>query len=450
MTIAQRTSADPNSNTAVGAAANSPVASQEKRATALRAAKDARQDFSSSDQERVASNLHRLLEEVSATGALSKRAVAIEAGLGGGVKTDSTKRLDTYTLPDGASETRKARLAKKPGKYFEIAEAVATLLNEPPAPYICQVFEGCTFGTSLEFPTRWDEERWARLADRLRRMGSAIAKQTKVDAYWTEAIQTNGRYDHLTETIFDDARPLDLIGCTAGLSGSQAYPGDLPPIPSVLLGTKRMMEREPAVLFIGEGDEREVLVDLLLEVRLALAPIGRTGEPGPMLEFRSSLTAISQDGDEPLFQRVSFDELDNALLIRALQFGGDESTPLQLRGIAIPEASYRQGCPHTEWAWEEISAGLLREVFGDWVAPIEMVNARPGSPTKKMLPSRFEAGTAAHFLNDHLEGGALEKELAEACRNCDALLGQFKDAISMGILEAEAEADRRWLNLQAE
>jgi len=241
MTTEQRPSDVSTSNTAGHAEAHSPPIQKEKRASALRAARDKNQAFSADDQERAAFNLHQLLEEVCATGELKKLDVVNKAGLGGGISTDSTKRLDTYTFPESASGSRRDRLAKKPGKYFEIAEAIATLRNESSAPFICQVFEGCTFGADREFLTRWEEERWAHLARRLRAMSGAVAKQSNVDVYWTEATQGNGRYNHRTDQLICVAQPIDMVGCSAGLAGYQAYPGELPPIPSVLLGTKPLV-----------------------------------------------------------------------------------------------------------------------------------------------------------------------------------------------------------------
>lgn len=100
MTTAQRPSDLSTSKTAGHAEVHSPRIPQEKRASALRAARDKNQAFSADDQECAAFNLHQLLEEVCATGELKKLDVVIKVGLGGSNSTDSTKRLDTYTLPE--------------------------------------------------------------------------------------------------------------------------------------------------------------------------------------------------------------------------------------------------------------------------------------------------------------------------------------------------------------
>ena len=450
MNTAQNPSDLATASTAGRATAHSPRVSQEKRASALRAARNKNQVFSRDDQALAASNLHRLLEEVCATGGLTKRDVVMKAGLGGGISTDSTKRLDTYTLPDGASSSRRERLAKKPGKYFEIAEAIATLRNESSAPFICQVFEGCTFGADRDFLTRWEEERWARLAQLLRAMSVAVAKKSNIDVYWTEAAQGNGQYDHKTDQLICAEQPLDMVGCSAGLAGYQAHPGELPPIPSVLLGTTPLAEQSPAKLRFSNGEELEIFAMISLEVRLALAPVGRTGEPGPLLEFRSRLDARGKKDGELVLKGAYFDETDGVLEINGAGLVGREAARVQLTDFTIPTARYRNGCSNDYWAWEEVSPGLLQEIFGDWEAPLDMSHVRSGIDANRVPPSRFEAGTAAFFLNAYLMSGALETELMGACKSRAALLDQFRDTLDEKILGAEADANTRWRSLQAE
>lgn len=447
MNTAQNTSDLSTANSARRAAAHSPRIPQEKRASALRAAREKNQVFSADDQERAASNLHRLLEEVCATGGLTKRDVVIKAGLGGGNNTDSTKRLDTYTLPDGASSSRRERLAKKPGKYFEIAEAIASLRNESSAPFLCQVFEGCTFGADRGFLTRWEEERWARLTQLLRAMSVAVAKKSNIDVYWTEAAQGNGQYDHKADQLICAVQPLDMVGCSAGLAGYQAHPGELPPVPSVLLGTTPLAEPSTAKLRFSNGDELEIFAWISLEVRLALAPIGRTGEPGPLLEFRSRLDAKRKKDGELVLKGAYFDEMDGVLKINGAGLVGREAAHVQLTDCIIPDARYRDGCRNDYWAWEEVSPGLLQEVFGDWEAPLDMSHVRSGIDANRMPPCRFEADTAAFFLHAYLMSGAFETELMGACKSRAALLDQFRDTLDKKILEAEADANSRWSSL---
>ncbi len=447
MTAAQRTSELAGAHASAGTTVSTTLASKEKRASALRAAKDQGQAFSSQDQERAASNLHLLLQEVSKTRGLTKREVVVEAGLGGGVKTDSTKRLDTYTLPEGANEARKNRLAKKPGKYFEIAAAIANLLNEPPAPFICQVFEGCTFGADHQFLTSWEEEKWARLAQQLRMMGLAVARQTKVDAYWSEANKRNGFHDYRNDRLLFAAQAIDSTDCSTGLAGYTAHPADIPPVPSVLLGTKLLAGKSYARLCLSDRGEKEVVCTITLEVRLALAPVGRTGEPGPMLEFRSSLNVTNRNDGETIITGAYFDEVDGALEISGAGVAGGNDPVVRIEGLELPEAPYRYGCGHECWTWEEINPGLLQELFGDWESPLEMTYTRSMTNAEAIPPSRFEAGSAAFVLNAHLLTHALEAELTEACRDRANLLAQFCDAVDEQILRAEADAETRWRNM---
>lgn len=450
MTTAQKPSDFSTSNTAGYTAAHSPRVPQEKRASALRAARDKNQVFSSNDQASAATNLHQLLKEVCAAGELKKLDVVSKAGLGGGISTDSTKRLDTYTLPEGASRSRRERLAKKPGKYFEIAEAIATLRNESPAPFICQVFEGCTFGAGREFLTSWEEERWAHLARQLRGMSGAVAKHSNVDVYWREAAQGNGCYNHRTDQLICTAQPIDKVGCLGGLAGCQAHPGELPPIPSVLLGTKPLAEQKPAKLRFSNGEELEVSLTITLEVRLALAPVGRAGEPGPLLEFRSRLDVTKMKEGDLIIEGTYFDEVDGVLEISGAGIVGREDTHVQLTDFKIPEARYREGNTNDHRAWEEVSPGLLQEIFDDWEEPLDMSFVRSGITTEEMPPSRFEAGSAAFFLNAQLLSGALETKLIVACRSRADLLDRFRDGVAEQILKIENDADSRWDKMQAD
>ena len=165
------------------AGASVPFAATAKRAAALKAARDARKTFHVADQERAALNLYLLLEKVQRSRGISKRVIADAAGLGGKRHTDSTKRLDPYTLPPNASTSRRSRLAKMPTKYFRFADAIAKLLKEAPAAYLCQIFEGCSFGTDTEFATDCEAHRWSRLASLLRQMAAAVIRRENVVQY---------------------------------------------------------------------------------------------------------------------------------------------------------------------------------------------------------------------------------------------------------------------------
>ncbi len=421
-----------------------PLVAKEKRAAALFAARDKKQVFSPQDQERAASNLHRVLEEVSRDRGMSKRDVAIAAGLGGDGETDSTKRFDIYTLPKKASQSRKGRLAKKPGKYFEIARAIAGLLNETAAPFICEIFEGCSFGADREFLTEWDEEKWARQSENTRQMSAGVARQTEAERYWSEVVEGNGLYDHHNDELVCAPQSIDSVGCLTGLAGYKAHPSDLPPVPSVLLGTKALSEASPATLCFGDGKEIEVFAEVFLEVRLALAPVGRSGLPGPMLEFRSSLSATSKAGGEAVIESAYFDVVDDVPHVRGSDVVDYDGAIAALEGFQLPKDLYRDGCGHSCWAWEEISPGLLREVFDDFAAPFLSCFGWSGLDTDQTQTSRFEAGTPAYFFNAHLISGTIERRLIEACNGRVALLRRFRDVEHQKILEAEAEASARW------
>jgi hypothetical protein len=414
------------------------------RAAMLDAARDKRQLFSPEDQKRAAANLHRLLERLAKQRDFTKRRVVEAAGLGGQGLVDSTKRLDAYTLPDRAGPDRIKRLAKKPAKYFKIARAIASLTNEPPESYLCQIFEGCSFGTNTAFEKDWDEHRWARLAELLRRMSTSVIRNEAVADYWTRAGQVNGQYNSLTGEIRAGVHILDGVGSSTGLAGWVAHPDDLPPVASVLLGERPMVDSWVAKFQLSGGRLIEAHFSLLLEVRLALAPVNQDGAPGPMIEFRSRLDAYSEALGEIVFDNRHSDGSGGLNAISRARVEGQWFEILKFPKLEAVAAECRQDCENDNFAWEEISPASLSSLFGDPAMPFEMVYKKRAVPYEDLPPNRFESGTAAFFLSAHLISGGLEDELAESCRACAAILKAYRIDLESRISEAEAEAERRW------
>jgi hypothetical protein len=168
-----------------------------------------------------------------------------------------------------------------------------------------------------------------------------------------------------------------------------------------------------------------------------------------MLEFRSSLNAADKATGETIAASAYFDEVDGALEISGVDVAGRNDAIVRLEGLELPEASYRNGCGHDCWSWEEINPGILLEIFGTWEKPLEMTYARSMWDAGDMPPSRFEAGSAAFVLNAHLLSHTLEVELAEACKYRTTMLEEFCDAVDEQILKAEADAESRWRKIRA-
>lgn len=423
---------------------DSPLASKYARAAMLEAARDTRQPFSADDQERAAKNLHRLLAHLAGERGVSKRAIAEAAGLGGQGVIDSTKRLDAYTLPEGANSLRRERIAKKPSKYFEIARAIGSLTNEPQEPYVCQIFEGCSFGTGIAVEKDWDEHRWARLAELLRRMSAAVIAKENLTRYWTQARRINGEYLSQEGRIRYGFNALDFVGSSNGLAGYRAFPDELPPVPSVLLGERPMVASQVAVISLRDGRQIEATFSLLLEARIALAPINADGAVGPMIEFRSRMDARSASLGDIIFDNRYSDGSGGSDTISRAWIDGKWLDIAEFPVLEVVEAEYRHGCEHVYFSWEEVSPALLRSLFGDEVRPFDMVYRTGVSCYGDFPPSRFEFGLPAFYLNAHLLSGALEAELAEACRQCAEILEEYCTELDLRVADAESAAERRW------
>ena len=419
-------------------------AAQQRRATAILAAVDKKQPFSATDQEKVARNTHLLLEEMGQNWPVTKRQVAVAAGLGGGMETDSTKRLETYTMPNGASDARRKRLAKKPGKYIEIAKAVAKQVKQPAGPFICQVFEGCTFGADRVFLDAWEEEKWQGLANSLDLMGRAVAHTKAIGEYWSEIVRRNGSYDYHADQLLTAHRPIDADGCTTGLSGYCAHPSDMPPVPSVLLAYLPLTGPTSALLGSQSRSVISVFAAVVLEIRLALAPINRSGKPGPLFEFRSSLTVTNPDTGQIIVQNAHFEETGDGCKIAGALLANWPDPHAMITGLELPEPHFRYGSGHACRSWEEINAGLVRDLFGDWERPLELPSGTTSVSPAYQVQSHFEADTAAHELYCKLVTGTLEEALGEECRCRIEQLEQFCAQNDEQILRASADASDRW------
>ena len=419
-----------------------------RRAGQIRAAAERRDPFRPDDQARVASHLHRLLEETVRTDGIPKRDVAERMGFGADVVT-SSKRLDPYTLPDEAGPARLARLAKKPHRYLDFACCLAGLTGRSEDALLCLLFEGATFGTRRGADPNWDDAPWANLVRLLHRMAGGVIRAADLDRYWQEAVHAPGTHDPVEARLEHGPWPIDREGSeSGGVAGLIASPADLAPIPSVVLGTRPMAELEEVALMLADG--RTVVLDLALqlEVRLALAPVGSSGAIGPLLEFRSRLDAAHEDGP------IEFDDphLVGGAFPRRIRIGGawcDIAGDPDLAWAEVdwgdedlPWAESRAAYGHASYAWHEITAEAL-EAFLDpalrpLTVPTGVVDRSAGTPT------RFAKGTPGHALSLRLLEGDLEHDLLADARHWTEELSRLRREVGERVGAAEAEAEARW------
>ena len=422
---------------------NDKLASWLRRAERLENSLRAKAPFSADDQARAAANLHNLLERLEGEG-LRKGNVLAEAGLERD-PTNSTKRLDTITLPPGAGDKRRSRIAKKPKPYFKVATAIGRLRSASHAPYLCAIFEGCSFGAGGAFENDAEEARWLKLADQIRRMASSIARTENVARYWHDVCRTNGTYDFIRDRMDVSAGMLDPLGSESGLAHCVEHPADLAPVPSVLIAERTYVPWQENRITFPDGGHIAVRARVQTEVRLALAPDHATGSIGPLLEFRSRLDIEDRHG-RPIEPDNRY--CDGTGGSDAVAFVKADGVWREVREFAIrdaPQAEFR----HDEFeavyrAWEPVSAAQLRTLLDQADRPFEAKHLLNGDNRTEQEISPFLVGSPAYVLRLRLLNGELETKLAEECRRLLRMLGEHKEAIADAMALAEAEAEARW------
>lgn len=419
-----------------------------RRAEALRQAVLAKARFSLEDQLKTARNLHRLLAEWRGSKRFELDRFLHVAGLSGNGLTDSTKRLDTYTLPEAAPRARQSRIAKKPGKYLAIAHAAAAELEEPEEVVLCRIFEGCSFGTDQDANEDWETGNWEILADLLSRMAAAIVRDRDLKGYWRKVRSMNGRYDVREGVIRADANCLDNVIEGYGYAGDIVCSDEIAPLPSVPLGRRRQGPAIPGEIWLPDGRKLDVDFTFWLEARLALGPVHATDSVGPMIELRTVLEGATADGQAVVLDNPFTDTSD---CIETVSVDGNL---LKIDGIVlsdydlVPEAEYRQGCDHSYFAWEEVSPALLRRLIVpdelERTGPFLAIDRNSGIWIKERPPSRFSRGSAAEVLHTDLLTGRLEQALVQVCDDLIDRLEALRSAEGRRIREAEAAALTRW------
>jgi hypothetical protein len=419
------------------------------RARALDVARTRGDRFESADQLRAAANLHLLLEEAERKLGVRKVDIARAVGLGGDGGTDSTKRLQTYTLPPDSSDTRKRQIAKKPGKYFDFAVEIARRTGQSTDDCLCRIFEGCSFGQkeAASHDASWAEERWSHLAGMLRDMAGAVVRSEGVAEYLALASQVKGNHEIGAARIVPSAWSLDKDGGTNdALDGYVCHPADLGPIPSVLLGERWQDPAREGLIVLADGRLIEAEFRLALEVRLALARAHHGSPVGAMLEFRSRI-----DAGNAVTGKIGLDEpwttgMDEGQRVDRVCLDGAWFAVAEFPEFDWGEPEQREGTSHHNFMWREVTPVLLRDLFGSCPEPrsFQMVNARRGELPARAEVNRFGPEAGAFWLWDRLVSGGLEEELVRECRRCRSMLDDHIDLLDQRAAEAESEARRRW------
>lgn len=415
------------------------------RAEAIRKAVSDQNPFPSQDQHQAAHNLHRLISRAKQTPGFEIGKVLARVGLGGNGDTDSTKRLDTYTLPNVEDDRRKARIAKKPGKFLELAEVLAKSLNEPAAVVVSQVFEGCSYATKQLPKGDWESENWARLTQLINSMARAVIRDHDVEAYWQKARMTNGGYDLATGRFLETSQGIGGLFDNWGLAGDVVWSGETAPVPSIPLARRLQGDQLSGAVSFEGGFATEATFRFWLDIRLALGPVNEPTSIGPLIEFRTALEAELDDGriacfDYPVIDHV---ETPDFAVIDGESYRVDH---VELTADAdAPPAMFREDALHSYIVRSELSPALLRSLLDpDSDAHITqdlcgLTLGHGGFP-----PIRFSKTSAIGAINEALLNGKLEAELGAECDRLAAGLDALRVEQGKKIRIAEAEALARW------
>lgn len=421
------------------------------RAEAIRSAVAENPKFPPGDEHLIcASNLDLILERAKHAEGFDIHKVLAnkDVNLAGGCPTDSTKRLTTYRLPQGASESRKASIAKKPRKYLQIACAVAAEVGEPEAVLVAQVFEGCSIGTEHLVDGDWDSENWSRLAILFTSMANAVIRDHDLDEYWRKVRATNGIYDVRAEKFRATPQPLGYLADGWGLACDCVCSDEVAPVPSVPLGRRMQGTPLPGWVNFSADDTVDVEYVFWLEVRLALGPVNDQLSIGPLFEFRTVIEGRMEDSRIVRFDNPHTDTTD---VVKRAFIGGEEHS---IQGIGLyadalldaPE--FRDGAEHSYFSWSELNPALLRYLFdpaGKETAEIfSPIKRHEGVREQDLPPSRFGRASAASVLHTDLLTGAMEAELGAVCDRLTTQLDVLRAEQDCAIRDAEAEAIARW------
>lgn len=263
-----------------------------------------------SEQERVAENMWRILQDAEDKG-VRKAAVLHEGGAGG--EGDSTKRLARFALDPSldatAKKARAARLTKGAEKYLRVAEAAGNLARKDRDAYVIDLFSGTRFTAPSDAPET--EDLYVELSSMIRFICAGVARKHDLQRIFKLCDERDFCYFHRSPRKNPDGKWSKLWssfvdgGSVSGLIDYDGYWSM--PYPSILIGWTDLVrwkdgqykgglpfkiEPDPRAPEPATPVERDTIDGAFkLEIRLALLPLGPGGAVEPAF-ITSFWTAI--------------------------------------------------------------------------------------------------------------------------------------------------------------
>lgn len=417
---------------------------QRNKVNAIRNALRSKSIFNAHDQKTAARNLHALLEDLQSSGAASKLQIVDRMGLRSN-PTDSTKRLEMYTLPDPQNTKRISRLVKNPDKYFEFSRAISDLTDQSEELCLFQIFSGCDFGSSTKQLAEDQDADWIHLASQLEDLAAAMVVKNRLTDYWNKVIKLNAAFDVRSDEFLPSPFGLWIQLEGAGLASSAICSDEAPPCPSIVLGRILQERSFDGDIWLDDGSKISVRFLPWLEVRFALAPGVKATKLTGLLEFRTVLEA--KDNSNKIYQ---FDNphTDGSNTVKFARSVNDHVNVdyLEFNEQDAPPPQFREGCDHSYFEWRAITPNLLREVFdpesSEFIPTISPVTEHSNWPY-----TRFVSHSAAGKIEASILSGSLESELSNRCRGLQSALDEYLVQYDKLVLEQEVNARQRWASL---
>lgn len=401
-------------------------------------------------------------------------------------------RLDRYMLrsdlaPD-EGPAASGKLLQQVRGYLAVAIAVARLTGQDEDALKIEVLVNTSLWSRISSAAEEDDPRPTRLAIELAEMGKAVARRTRLAAILKRAGRLPGRWDLVTEA-FDLNTPQSAPGPSrpttfpclshdAFLDWFEHW-SEAPPLPSVPLarvvhalftvfsrieteGRDTPLTGDGARSVDFAGEEDAVTFELSREVRLALGPTTSLGSVGTLLESRAHLRLLRQRleaGDEA--PKSLFHEIRAAQTLKPVDDGlralpaavfqvlingrwhrvatldpldavepdvfdhGPEVSPIDWRTEPWnPKSGFTE---HWYLHWQAVTPAAVSHWFDRPDGGHQAVAITYDGPPSGYLPV-YPRGTLAHWLEQALDNGGLERALAAAVGRMATALDEHETA----------------------